>query len=234
MLLVKNISGKTIPRGAVVTLDQVRIQKGKRRDKLVALQHLIDLETGKLFQDEFDYENQLYEKAVKMKSLARRITQCEKCPGLNMRKLTENAPGWGNLNADIFFIGQSLHEPGVSSGIPFILGCGYYIDAALRLSGLLRKDVFLTNVVHCHPPKNRASSEKEKRNCFPYLIQEIDIVWPKLIVLMGEDAKQTDIRLKEGIKVFRCKHPASFLYSNTSEIVDWIVNLSIKIDRFLP
>lgn len=245
MLVVKNISGKAIPRGAVVNLDQVKIQKGKRRDKLVALQNLVNLETGELYHDEFTYENDLYAKAIKMKSLAYRIMWCGKCPGLNYKKLTESAPGWGNLNADIFFIGQSLHEPGVSSGIPFIIGCGYYIDAALRLSGLLRKDVFMTNVLHCHPPQNRQSSEEEKFRCFDFLVKEISIVRPKLIVAMGNDAKEALQKMEEvtfdgtfadvieNTKVYKIRHPAAFLHSSTEDIADWIVKLSEKMDRFL-
>lgn len=206
-----------------------------RKDKLVALKEFVDLETGKVDREAFVYENTLYEKSVKMKSLAGRISRCKKCPGLNIKRFTESTPGWGNVNSPIFFIGQSLHEPGVSSGIPFVLGCGYCIDAALRLSGLLRKDIFMTNVVHCHPEKNRSSTVEEKNSCLEYLAKEIEIVKPRMIIALGNDAKEAiaefTILKKEDRKVIKIKHPASFMYSTPEERIDWIVKLSLEIDK---
>jgi DNA polymerase len=218
-----------------------------RKDKLVALRDFIDLETGDIHEVSFEYEQSLYKKAVAKKALDARIKVCERCPGMNIKRITESCPGWGDLNASVFFVGQSLHRPGVSSGIPFILGSGYLLDAALRLSGLLRKDVFITNAVHCHPSKNRASLTDEKENCLNFLKQEITIVQPKLVVALGNDAHWAVRKLltpktrKKGNsdiswlvpmpKVLCLKHPASFLHSAPHACIDWIVKLSLEIDK---
>jgi DNA polymerase len=211
-----------------------------RRDKLVALQSFANIETGELDLSKFVYENTLYEKAVKMKQLASKIAKCRACPDMNIKLYTESCPGWGNLNAQVFFVGQSLHEPGVLSGLPFIQGCGYSIDAALRLSGLLRKDVFFSNAVHCHPPANRPSTQGEKDNCIHFLLQELDIVQPKLIVALGNDARDAielippSVKaMKNKTKVLKIKHPASFMYSAPEERIGWIVKLSLEIDKVL-
>lgn len=210
------------------------------KDKLVALKELADLETGTLHTDRFDYENSLYPKAQRYKVLSTRIVTCRKCPGLNIKRFTEGCPGWGDLNAKVFFIGQSLHEPGMLSGLPFIGGSGYSIDAALRLSGLLRKDCFFSNVVHCHPQNNRASTEQEIKNCLNYLIEELAIVRPKLIVALGNDAKaalktmeQRGLKIPKAAKIFKCKHPASFMYGCPENRIDWIIKLSQQIDRVI-
>lgn len=208
-----------------------------RKTKLVALKQFADLQTGQLHTDSFDYENTLYTKAVKMKALNAKIAKCKKCPGLNIKRFTENCSGWGDLNSPIFFVGQSLHEPGVLSGLPFILASGYCIDAALRLSSLLRKDVFMSNVVHCHPEKNRGSMAEEKDNCLKFLNTEIDIVQPKLIVALGNDAKEALRDLppfnKDGSKnkILKIRHPASFMYSAPEDRIDWIVKLSLEMDK---
>ena len=208
--------------------------KISKRDKLVALKEFCNLETGELDYSYFEYENTLYTKAVRMKALAARITKCKRCEGLNIKRFTESTPGWGNLNASIFFVGQSLHEPGVSSGLPFIKGSGYSIDAALRLSGLLRKDVFFSNVIHCHPPQNKDTTPKEKENCLAYLFKEIEIVQPNLLVLLGNDAKQAvTMELVEEIKILKIKHPATFMYSAPELRVGWIVKLSMEIDKWI-
>jgi len=197
----------------------------------------VNLETGDFNEPAFDYENDLYSKAIKKKSLDVKLRNCSLCPGLNIKRCTEVCPGWGNLNAKVFFIGQSAHRPAVLSDLPFIIGCGYAIDAALRLSGLLRRDVFITNVVHCHPGKNRASTDDEKKNCLPFLQEEIDIVQPELIIALGNDAQWAfeQIRGQGGKwaahKPLNIKHPASFMYSAPEERVGWIVKLSQEIDK---
>lgn len=212
-----------------------------RSEKLAALQNFMNLETGELYEDSFIWENNLYKKAVRKKSLDRQIKKCRLCPGLNIPRFTESAPGWGNLNADIFFIGQSLHKPGVASGLPFILGSGYLVDAALRLSGLTRNDVFISNVVHCHPADNRSSLDAEKTNCLQYLIDEWFIVYPQLVVALGNDAKwaveemHKKARIKDHSKILCVKHPAALIHDggDPKDKYSWIVKLSMQIDKVL-
>lgn len=200
-----------------------------RSEKLVALREFANLETGQLNESAFVYENDLFDKACKMKSLNRRIKACELCDGLNVKRYTDNTVGWGDLNARVFFIGQSLHKLGIQSDLPFIKGSGYLLDAALRLSGLLRKDVFISNVVHCHPPGNRASTDAEKKNCITFLRAELKIIKPKLIVALGNDAHWA-VNLM-GRKALRIKHPASFMYSAPESRIEWVLKLSKEIDK---
>ena len=208
-----------------------------RAEKLVALQTHMNLETGLLDESSFPLENALYAKSILKKSLDRRIRTCKLCPGLNIKTFTEAAVGYGDLNASIFFVGQSLHSPGVTSGIPFILGSGFCLDAALYLSGLTRKDVFISNVVHCHPEGNRASELSEKKNCEWYLWQEVFIVQPKLIVALGNDAHWAVGRLPSlhiaNTKIIKIRHPASFAYGAPEERGSWIVKLSLALDKVL-
>ena len=207
---------------------------GGRAEKLMKLSEFCDLERGILHENKFQDEIDLLNKGTQMKVLAARTRACERCPGLNVKRLTEASPGYGNLNADIFFLGQSLHGPGMVSDVPFVGGSGLLIIAALRLSGLKRHDCFWTNVVHCHPENNRTSTEREKHNCLPYVQKELDIVKPKLLVLLGADAKEADLRLPEETKERCFKHPAAVLRDSVPEAVsDWIVKLSIEIDRCL-
>ena len=210
-----------------------------RAQKLIELQKYMNLETGTINEDVFEWENDLSEKGLKKKVLDEKILKCSMCEGLNIKRLSECCCGWGDLNADIFFVGQSLHKAGMQTGIPFIGGSGYMLDAALRLSGLLRKDVFISNVVKCHPPGNRQSTEEEKRNCLPFLSQELLIVKPELVVALGNDAKAAieDLSLwaNEPVakKTLCMTHPAKFMYSEPEARVNWIVKLSLQMDKVL-
>lgn len=143
--------------------------------------------------------------------------------------------GWGDLNADVFFVGQSCHEFGVYSGLPFILGSGLMIDAALRLSGLNRKDCFISNVVHCHPERNRMSTEEEKESCLPYLFEELDIVQPRVVVALGKDAEQGVKRYMDERehtwKYLHYSHPASLLYTSPESRPNYVIKLSLDLDK---
>ena len=209
-----------------------------RAEKLVALREFADLQTGELNTDAFVYENLLYDRSVALRRLNRKIARCDLCDGLNVKRFTDSAPAWGDPCSPFFFIGQSLHKPGILSGLPFIKGSGYLLDAALRLSGLQRKDVFITNVVHCHPPGNRASEQDEKLNCLAFLKEEITIVQPELIVALGNDAKWAvealaALGFTTGANRCLCvKHPASFMYAAPERRIEWVLKLSKEIDKY--
>lgn len=132
--------------------------------------------------------------------LENNILSCHKCKGLNIPKKTMSAVGYGSYKAELMVIGQSLHSYNPQTPkqqIPFV-GPLEHVDSGKLLYELLeevgysykKKNLFVTNVVHCHPPDNRASLPVEIKNCSPYLIQEINIVNPQKILLLGTDARE--------------------------------------------
>jgi uracil-DNA glycosylase family 4 len=90
----------------------------------------------------------------------------------------------------VAIVGQSLCRKCMESGIPFTGGSGGYIDAALELAGMKKRDLFITNVVHCHPPGDRPSHRYEIDNCRHFLHAELDVVTPRLIIGLGGDAEK--------------------------------------------
>ena len=209
----------------------------KRSEKIVQLSKFTNLESGEFNDEAFANLDLLYEKGRRFHKLSQRIRCCNLCDGMNIGRVTENCPGWGNLNAEIMFVGQSLHEPGMFSQIPFILGSGLMIDAALRLSGIDRHDCFWSNAVHCHPERNRPSTDEEKENCWIYLAEEIDIVQPKVIVALGEDAERAVQKYKKEKKYewkyLHYAHPARLIYTAPESRPNYIVKMSLNIDKIL-
>lgn len=210
-----------------------------RKQKLLRLRPMVNLETGNINESAFSLTLSLYAKAKQKKLLDGRIRKCCKCPDLNIPYVTGSCPGWGDLNARIFLIGQSLHGPGIDTDIPFILGSGLLIDAALQLSNIKRNDVFFTNVIHCHPISNRASMDREKRNCLPHLRDELRIVNPDFIVTLGNDAKAgLDVVLAQksmdtfSAKVLALVHPASILRGAPEVRVAWVLRLAKALDKY--
>nr|ACA50942.1 glycosylase [Mycobacterium marinum DL240490] len=126
-----------------------------------------------------------------MTALAAQIVACERCEGLNIPGKTQAAPGYGSVRSPVAIVGQSLCRQCMKSQVPFTGGSGRFLDAAFNLAGIAKKQVFITNVVHCHPPDNRPSHSHEIENCSPYLHRELEIVDPRLIIGLGRDAKGT-------------------------------------------
>ena len=128
-------------------------------------------------------------------ALNARIKQCKKCDGLNQeaspdREATLNVPGYGDINSNVVIIGQSLcGNPCINSQIPFTDGCGDLLDEAFDKAGIRKNQLYISNVVKCHPPNNRPSKAYEKRNCQEYLEQELMFLSPNVIICLGGDAR---------------------------------------------
>ncbi len=122
-------------------------------------------------------------------ALAAAVAACRRCPGLNVEGVTGSAPGYGCETSPVMVVGQSLCKLCMEyPPEPFRGGSEWLITRALAAAGLVKSDVFVTNVVHCHPPDDRASEQHEKDNCRRFLRRELALVRPSLIVALGDDA----------------------------------------------
>lgn len=108
---------------------------------------------------------------------------------MNQPGVTASAPGYGSAHAPVAIVGQSLCRKCMESGIPFTGGSGSYIDDALEMAGRMKREMFITNVVHCHPVDDRRSRPYEIANCLHFFHEELDVVEPRLIIGLGRDAQ---------------------------------------------
>jgi uracil-DNA glycosylase family 4 len=129
------------------------------------------------------------ERTLALRRIAERVRACRCCSGLNKPGATEAAPGYGSPISPIAIVGQSLCGPRMRTQVPFTGGCGRLLDRAFEGAGIEKNDLFITNVVHCHPPNNRRSLLVEKQNCAEYLRAELAAVKPKLVIGLGADAR---------------------------------------------
>lgn len=174
----------------------------------------------------------------KFQILSKKIKDCQKCPGLNLKGVTENAPGFGNIFSKVAIVGQSLCKPCMETQVPFTGGCGRLIDEALELAGIEKSDIFITNAVHCHTPLNRKSLPIEIANCREYLLEELEILRPTAIIALGKDA--TTSVLGEGSwpsligkrichqsrTTYPCYHPAYMLRLGPLETTRYVESLA--------
>ena len=124
----------------------------------------------------------------RMTALEAQIRACRRCEGMNNPGETQAAPGYGSVRSPVVIVGQSLCESVWSRRIPFT-GGGGRSSTTVSTSPASPSKIFITNVVHCHPPGDRKSLPHEKKNCTPYLHRELEIVQPRLVIGLGRDAK---------------------------------------------
>ncbi len=125
-------------------------------------------------------------KQVQLEKLANKIQACRKC---RLWKLRHQAvPGEGNPNAKIIFLGESPGNKEDEVGKPFVGPSGKFLDWLLKKNNLERKKFFITSVIKCHPPKNRNPKLDEILACSCWWKEQIKIIKPKIVVLLGRVA----------------------------------------------
>ena len=116
------------------------------------------------------------------------IAACVHCPLSQTRHLP--VMGRGNHQADLMLIAEAPGGQEDQQGNPFVGRSGEILDNLLRDCGLDRTEIYITNILKCHPPGNRDPKEEEKEACFPYLKYETFLLKPKIIVCLGRVATQ--------------------------------------------
>jgi DNA polymerase len=122
-----------------------------------------------------------------LEELRKQVADCTRCP---LHKERNNAVfGEGRWDAPIMIIGEGPGAREDQLGRPFVGRAGKLLDQLLAPQGLSRTDnVFIANIVKCRPPHNRVPHKVEIATCFSYLTQQINMVDPRIIVLLGATA----------------------------------------------
>jgi DNA polymerase len=152
------------------------------------------------------------------------VRECSRC---GLRAGCSGAVfGEGNPGAAVMLIGEGPGADEDRIGRPFVGKAGQLLDKILGAAGMDRlTDTFIANVVKCRPPGNRAPRAEETERCLPWLYRQVELIAPRIIVLMGSTALQNlispDARItkmrgkwlvsKSGIMIMPTFHPAALL-----------------------
>ena len=130
-------------------------------------------------------------------ALLQTISQCALCELAETR--TQTVPGEGHPQADILFVGEAPGADEDALGRPFVGRAGQLLDRIIGACGLTREQVFIANILKCRPPGNRDPKADEIFKCMPYLVGQIELIEPKVIVALGAHAARTLLNTEEGI-----------------------------------
>ena len=143
------------------------------------------------------------EKVKNLQKLREQISEIKNC------KLKENASNLvfsdGNPDSKIMIIGEGPGASEDKEGFPFVGRAGQLLDKMLHAINLSRKNVYITNVVNYRPPENRKPTDKEVQKYLPYLKKHIEIISPKIVLLLGSTAMNAIMQNTEVISKMRGK-----------------------------
>ena len=129
-------------------------------------------------------------KIEKLAAVQARVSVCVKCPNLASSR-TQTVFGVGNLDAEIMFVGEAPGADEDVQGEPFVGRAGQLLTRIIKAMGFAREEVYIANILKCRPDTpgsaygNRAPTPREMQTCRPYLMEQIDIIQPKVIVALG-------------------------------------------------
>jgi DNA polymerase len=127
--------------------------------------------------------------------------ECVRCPLHQARNSIVHTEG--RTDARLMFIGEAPGADEDASGRPFVGRAGQLLNKIIEAIGLKRDDVLIGNVNRCRPPNNRQPTTEEARTCKPFLLREINIARPDIIVVLGNTAMKNLLDTKEGITRLR-------------------------------
>jgi len=161
------------------------------------------------------------------------ISECQKCAlGATRNKFVF---GGGDPQANLLLVGEAPGAEEDRLGEPFVGRAGKLLDKILKAIDRSRtKDVYICNVLKCRPPNNRDPLASEVEQCEPYLLKQIEIMRPKLIVALGRVAGKTLLKVEQPLKEMRGKlhdyfgtplivtyHPAALLRNSNFKPATW-------------
>jgi uracil-DNA glycosylase family 4 len=166
---------------------------------------------------------------VELESVAKQCTECRLHRGR-----TQVVFGVGNPQAELMFVGEAPGRDEDLQGEPFVGRAGQLLTRIIEAIGMQRQDVYIANVIKCRPPNNRNPEADEISHCEPYLIRQIALVKPRLIVALGTFAAQTLLKTKlpisqlrgrfhiyQGVRVMPTFHPAFLLRNPDRKRAVW-------------
>ena len=130
------------------------------------------------------------EKIDKLAAVQKRVSGCTKCPNLASSR-TQTVFGVGNADADLMFVGEAPGADEDAQGEPFVGRAGQLLTRIIKAMGFAREEVYIANVLKCRPDTpgskfgNRPPTPREMQTCRPFLMEQIDIIQPKVIVALG-------------------------------------------------
>jgi len=227
VLGVEGIQASTAPAPVIAT-----VQPPKPAAAPAPTESIAPEPVGSLFGDLAPAPVKLERSTETFEQIHAEIGDCTRCP-LHQER-THVVHTEGNRKARLMFVGEAPGADEDAQARPFVGRAGQLLTKIIEAIGLKREEVLIGNVNRCRPPQNRAPTTEEAATCKPYLLREIAVVQPEVIVVLGNTAMKNLLDTREGItrlrgrfqdykgiKVMPTFHPAYLLRDPSKKRETW-------------
>jgi uracil-DNA glycosylase len=157
------------------------------------------------------------DRTLAMAAIREDLGDCTRCR-LHKQGRKQIVFGVGNPHADLMFVGEAPGADEDEQGIPFVGRAGQLLTNMIKAMGLNREDVYIANVIKCRPPGNRTPEREECETCSPFLLRQIDVLRPKIIVALGAVAAKSLLQINDSMANLRGR---TYDFRNTKLIVTY-------------
>lgn len=198
-------------------------------DKLIGIEELL-LSESTAAADKGNIK--VRKEEMTLAKLKQKLEECKECP-LNKRR-TNLVFGSGNPHAALMFVGEAPGADEDLQGLPFVGRAGQLLTKMIEAINMRREGVYIANILKCRPPNNRPPMPEEVAACSPFLMEQINLIRPKIICALGKFSSQFLLRTDEPISALRGKfreingilimptyHPAYLLRNTNDKRLVW-------------
>jgi len=147
-------------------------------------------------------EQKITDPVAALKRIREDLGDCTRCP-LHKQGRKQIVFGVGNPHADLMFVGEGPGADEDAQGEPFVGRAGQLLNNMIKAMGLNREEVYIANVVKCRPPGNRTPEREECETCSPFLMRQIAVIKPKVVVALGAVAAKNLLAMNAPMSEFR-------------------------------
>ena len=159
-----------------------------------------------------------------LKIIREDLGDCTRCP-LHKQGRKQIVFGVGNPTAELMFVGEGPGADEDQQGEPFVGRAGQLLNNMIKAMGITREQVYIANIVKCRPPGNRTPEREECETCSPFLMRQIAVIKPKVIVALGSAAAKTLLAMNSSMAQLRGRFydfkPAGFRNNDRSNDPSW-------------
>jgi uracil-DNA glycosylase family 4 len=141
-------------------------------------------------------------RAAALRTIQEEIGDCTRCP-LAYAGRRNIVFGDGDAGARVMFVGEGPGADEDASGVPFVGKAGQLLNNMIQAMGLKREEVYIANIVKCRPPANRAPEPIEANTCTQFLVRQMDVVQPQVVVALGATAAMYLLGVKQSLASLR-------------------------------
>jgi uracil-DNA glycosylase len=182
----EDIEAKTQPVPAILTLASSPTSQEQSREQMAARKSTMvpaNAENSSVVVASRP-EHGVSDPVSALKMIREDLGDCTRCK-LHLQGRKQIVFGVGNPNAELMFVGEGPGADEDAQGEPFVGRAGQLLNNMIKAMGLRREDVYIANIVKCRPPGNRTPERDECETCSPFLMRQISVIKPKVIVALG-------------------------------------------------